>query len=317
MSQQVCPACGNNAFESGEPVSVADQHKLYAPDDELTQRALTGAASEAALHYQMLCCTRCGLEFCDPMTAPSAEWYRLAYRALDLFSLERWEFDEILSHIPPGASVFEFGCGTGNFLERCRKGGRAASGMDFSEDAVAGCVAKGLNVLRLDLNAPANKSDPVPHIAALHCLEHIERPAVLFEHAAAKAAPSAHLWVSVPSDRRPTRRFGSRDYLDQPPHHMTRWTPEAFRQVGKRHGWRLVETLYEPISFRAALWSITAYSPRYKKWNTAGRFRNRLTDKAYRALALPATLVSYLRRERHLSGFSMLAHFVFEQRLDE
>jgi SAM-dependent methyltransferase len=314
MSQPVCPACGNNAFESREPVSVADQHTLYAPDDELTQRALTAAASEAALHYQMLCCTRCGLEFCDPMTAPSAEWYRLAYRTLNLFSLDRWEFDEILSHIPQGASVFDLGCGTGIFLDRCRKRGRAGSGVDFSEDAVAGCIAKGLDVRRMDLNAPATNSGPVAHIAALHFLEHIERPAVLFEHAAAKAEPSAHLWISVPSDRRPTRRFGNRDYLDQPPHHMTRWTPEAFRLAGRPHGWRLVETLYEPLSFQAALWSITAYSPRYKEWDSAGRFRNRLVEKAYRVLVLPATLVRYLRRERRLSGFSMLAHFVFEER---
>jgi SAM-dependent methyltransferase len=314
MSKPACPACGSNEFESREHVSVADQHKLYAPDDEPTQRALTAVASEATLHYQMLCCTNCGLEFCDPMTAPSAEWYRLAYRALDLFSLERWEFDEILLHIPQGASVFEFGCGTGNFLDRCQKRGRVGSGMDFSEDAVVGCVAKGLNVRQMDLNAPATKSDLVPHIAALHCLEHIEQPAILFEHAAAKAAPSAHLWISVPSDRRPTRRFRSRDYLDQPPHHMTRWTPEAFRQAGMRYGWRLVETLYEPLSFRAALWSIAAYSPRYKKWNSAGRFRMRLVERTYRALVLPATLVRYLQRERRLSGFSMLAHFVFEER---
>jgi SAM-dependent methyltransferase len=312
MRQPVCPACGSNAFESREPVSVADQHKLYAPDDEPTQRALTAAASEAALHYQMLLCTCCGLEFCDPMTAPSAEWYRLAYRALDLFSLERWEFDEILSHIPQGASVFEFGCGTGNFLDRCNMRGRVGSGMDFSEDAVAGCLAKGLTVQKMDLNAPAINSELTPYIAALHCLEHIERPTALFEHSAAKAAPSAHLWVSVPSDRRPTRRFGIRDYLDQPPHHMTRWTSEAFRHAGRPHGWRLVETLYEPISFRAALWSITAHSSRYQNWHSAGRFQSRLVDKAYRALVLPATLVRYLRKERQLSGFSMLAHFVFE-----
>ena len=212
MSQPVCPACEGNALESREPISVAEQHKLYAADDEAIQHALTEAASETALHYQMLRCAHCGLEFCNPMVPPSATWYGLAYRTLDLFSLERWEFDEVLSCIPEGDSVFEFGCGSGNFLDRCRKQGRAGSGMDFSGDAVDSCVAKGLNVRKVDLNAIATASDPVSHMVAFHFLEHVERPVKLFEHAAAIATPSAHLWISVPSDRRPTRRFGVRDY---------------------------------------------------------------------------------------------------------
>jgi len=312
MSHPDCPACKCNTLQSCETVSVENQHKLYAPDNEATQRALTAAASDTALHYQMLRCTRCGLEFSDPMTAPSATWYGLAYRTLDLFSLERWEFGEVLSRIPNGSSVFEFGCGSGNFLARCQEDGRMGSGMDFSRDAVASCVAKGLAVQQMDLNTIAVGSGPVPNIVAFHFLEHVERPTVLFEHAAAKAAPSAHFWISVPSDRRPTRRFGIGDYLDQPPHHMTRWTTEAFRQVGKPHGWRLVEVLYEPISLRAALWSITAHSRRYQEWQSAGRFEDHFVERAYRALVLPGALLRLLWSERQLSGFSMLAHYVFE-----
>jgi hypothetical protein len=77
---------------------------------------------------------------------------------------------------------------------------------------------KGLNVTRMDLNAPAAapQNGAVPQMAAFHVVEHIDRPATLFAHAAARAADSAHLWISVPSDRRPTRRFGVRDFLDQP-----------------------------------------------------------------------------------------------------
>lgn len=315
MSKPVCLACGNSELELCEFVDVAEQHRLYAPEDQEIQRALNAASSETALRYQMLRCRRCGLEFCEPPRAPSAAWYQLVYRALNLFSLDRWEFDEVLRRIPLGAHIFEFGCGSGNFLIRCLQRGVPASGMDFSADGVASCVAKGLAVRQVNFySVAAPDSDPVPEMAAFHFLEHVERPAALFEHAAAKAAPSAHLWVSVPSNRRPTRRFGVRDFLDQPPHHMTRWTPEALREIGKSHGWRCVETIYEPISLRAALWSITAYTPTYQKWNAAGRFKSPIVERAYRALALPVALIQRLSKERSMSGFSMLAHFVFEGR---
>lgn len=312
MSQPVCPACENDLFELCEPVNVEEQHKLYAPGDEATQHVLTEAASKTALRYRMLRCKRCGLEFSDPMASPTAAWYQLVYRTLDLFSVDHWEYEEVISHVPEGAHVFEFECGSGNFLDRCQRRKRVVSGMDFSADAVASCVAKGLDVRQIDLNAIAPPSNSVSNIVAFHFVEHVERPIKLFEHAAARAMPLANLWLSVPSDRRSTRRFGVRDFLDQPPHHMTRWTPEAFRQIGKRHGWRLVETLYEPISLRVSVWSITVCAPRYREWAAAGYFKNGLFEKAYRAVMFPAALLRYLLSERQLSGFAMLAHFVFE-----
>ena len=316
MSQTVCPACGQDAFEPREFIDVAEQHKLYAPDNQETQQELTAAASETASSYQMLRCHHCGLEFCEPLLAPSAAWYHLAYRALDLYSFDRWEFYEVLRRIPKGADVFEFGCGSGLFLAHCLEYGVSASGVDFSEDGVASCVAKGLAARHLDLNEAASVSntDRFSQMAAFHLLEHLDRPVTLFKQATSRALPSAHLWVSVPGDRRTTRRFGVREFLDQPPHHMTRWTSEAFREIGRRHGWRLVETLYEPIPLRTTLWWISVNTPTYQRWKAAGRFRSRFVERAYRALALPAALIQRLTGDRHLSGYAMLAHFVFDIR---
>lgn len=316
MSQSVCPACNQRAFEPLEFIDVAEQHKLYAPDDKKVQEDLTAAAAETALSYQMLKCTNCGLEFCDPPRAPSAAWYRLAYRAMDLYSYDRWEYYEVLRRIPSNEPVFEFGCGAGLFLMHCRSQGVSASGMDFSEDGVADCVAKGLAVRQLDLNKipPSTDSDRCSQIAAFHFLEHLECPAVFFEHASARALPLAHLWVSVPGERRTSRRFKIREFLDQPPHHMTRWSAKAFQEIGKRYGWRLVEALYEPLPLRTKLWWITIRSTPYRRMEAAGRFRNKHAERAYRAAALPATLAQWLIKDRQLSGHSILAHFRFVDR---
>jgi cyclopropane fatty-acyl-phospholipid synthase-like methyltransferase len=310
----ICPACQGQACTPLELVEVTEQHRDYAPQSQETQLALNEAAKETALQYRMFKCDGCGIEFCDPMRPPSAEWYQLAYRALDLFPSDRWEFAEVLHRIPKGGQLFEFGCGSGSFLECCKRAGVPASGMDFSQDAVDGCVAKGLDVKRVDLNSLNDSGGAArfTHLAAFHFLEHIERPAALFAHAATRAAKGTHLWISVPSDQRPTRRMGVRDFLDQPPHHMTRWTPEAFNQIGIQHGWRLAEMLYEPIPLRAALWSITVLSQQYRRQHAEGRFSNRMVEKIYRAWNLPLALCRRLCQDRRMSGFSMLAHYLHD-----
>ena len=314
MSPVVCPACGRKASTPLEYIDVAEQHRSYAPDDQIMQEDLTAAASESALAYQMLKCQNCGLEFGEPMRAPSAAWYQLAYRAQKLYPEVRWEFNEVLRRIPKGNHVFEFGCGSGSFLLCCQQHGLSASGIDFSNDAVQECVARGLAVQRLDLREIAceTEADHFNQMAAFHFLEHLDRPATLFELAAARALPSSHLWVSVPADRRPSRFFGERDFLDQPPHHMTRWTIDSFRAIGRCHGWRLSDTFYEPITLRAALWSISVSSTTYRKLNNAGKFQNPAVERIFRAFFMPAAMLRRLTIDRHLTGFSMLAHFVFD-----
>jgi Methyltransferase domain len=311
MSEAICPACGASGFEERESIDVAGQHSRYAPGDEQAQRSLTAAALETALTYRMLACRRCGLEFSDPMKAASATWCHFCYSSLGSREMTRWDFDEVIRRIPSGKSLFEFGCGYGPFLTLCKEHGISAVGADFVEGGIAHCLAHGLKAQLLDLDeaaAPAD-SERVSHLAAFHVLEHLDRPGALFEHARARALPDAELWVAVPSDRRATRRYGVTDDLDQPPHHMTRWTEPAFREIGKSHGWRLTETLYEPLSLRTALWSITYYSASYRKREAAGQLKNRWMERGYRALMLPPALSRRLTSDRQLSGLSMVAHF--------
>jgi hypothetical protein len=316
MSQATCPACEANRFDLLESIDVAEQHKIYAPDDPAMQAALTQAAAETALHYRMLKCAKCGLEFCDPLKAPTAKWYELAYRAMDLHSFERWEFDEVLRRIPQGDHVFEFACGSGKFLLRCKNRGIAASGIDFSADGVASCIEQGLDARQVDLFKSPNgdEANRVAQMVAFHFIEHLESPGVLLEHAASLALPSARLWISVPSPRRTTRRFGITESLDQPPHHMTRWSEDAFRQIGERYGWRMVEALYQPMALQTILWWITTRSPQYQRWERSGRFSNRSLERAYRAVALPFAIVDWLAKHRDTSEYSMVAHYVYDGR---
>jgi 2-polyprenyl-3-methyl-5-hydroxy-6-metoxy-1,4-benzoquinol methylase len=312
MSEHVCPACDGSSLEALEAVDVAGQHAVYAPRDKAVQRQLTEAAAATSLVYRMLRCRRCGLEFGSPLQSPTADWYAIAYRVLNLYPRSRWEFGEVLRHIRPPQGIFEIGCGSGMFLEKCRAAGIQAQGIDFIEEAVNACAAKGLNASleRLGEAPPSPASGEFkhgfPHIAAFHVIEHLDRPRGLFERASRLAGGNSHLWVSVPSDRRPSRRLGRKDFLDQPPHHMSRWTPQAFAAIGALAGWHLAGMIYEPISPRKDVWARTALSA------PANGEKSSWRETASRLARLPRAIVQRRTTESPFSGFSMLAHFVFK-----
>jgi SAM-dependent methyltransferase len=311
-----CPACDGSQFEALEAVDVAAQHKFYAPGNEAGQRELTDAAAETCLHHQMLRCIHCGLEVCSPLKAPTAGWYHLAYRARELHGLERWEFDEVLRRLTPGTTIFEFGCGTGNFLSRCKDRGIDASGIDFSQDAIAECRSRGLNAWQNDLYRETVDGVAATDFVAFHFLEHLDRPAALFESAAKIAQTGSRFWITVPSDRRGSRVFGLTDFLDQPPHHMTRWTTLAFKMMGERHGWLLEEAIYEPMPLRTTLWWVTVNAPMYRKLRAWGWLKNRLIERIYRFISLPACYLRWKKKFRNLTGFSVIAVFSFRQKVD-
>src|SRR5262249_36463927 len=125
-----------------------------------------------------------------------------------------------------------------------------ATGADFSRSAVEACRASGLEAKVVDLSggpAAAETSGHLNVIVAFQVLEHLDQAASLMTFARQWAAPNATLWVAIPSDRRPSRFYGERDYLDQPPHHMTRWTEPALAAIANGTGWEMVRVIHEPI----------------------------------------------------------------------
>jgi hypothetical protein len=102
--------------------------------------------------------------------------------------------------------------------------------------------------------------------------------------------------------RRATRLLGEEDLLDQPPHHTTRWTERALRALGERSGWRLRETVYEPIATRAAVWWIASRKIRARK--RRGAFWRFVLWAQY-----PLAWLAAKTRYREMSGFTMLARF--------
>lgn len=307
-----CPACHGKSHGLQETIQLDIQHRDYSPDAAI-QRQMTVLAEVPGDTYRMLKCRTCGLEFAEPMRSPGAGWYELVYSVQSLYPATRWEFDFTLASLRSGEVVGELGCGSGEFLRKSAERGVKAIGADFSRTAIQAAVAAGLDATVFDV------SGDIPDFMALgdrdvvvafQLLEHLDNPGSLFELAKGWAKPNGRLLLAVPSARRPPRYFAERDFLDQPPHHMTRWTEQSLRVVGSEHGWELKSLTHEPLRFSQRVWCFSIRLPLYKAFQRIGLLKHRPVERALRAAMLPFAALKALALPNSLAGQSMLAEYV-------
>ena len=307
-----CPACHCQSVVPLESIKHEEQHSNYAPDNKAVQKMLCDEAAKAApLGYQMHLCNGCGLEFANPLKAPNAEWYGHAYASISLYPSARWEYGHTLTRMSSGESIIDLGCGSGFYLQLCQKAGLKAAGLDFAASAVQSCQASGLDVELLDLTLSAPISDRrFDCLTAFHVLEHMDSPQGLFAYAALLARKGSRFYISIPGRYRASRYYEERDFLDQPPHHMSRWTEQALREVTGSTEWKCVAVEHEPIGYWIKLWEISRHTAFYT--NLMGKAQKYwLMDKLARVLLLPYAVWASASKHQCLTGFSMLATYEF------
>ena len=312
-SDSCCPACGCPTSSALEQVAPPEQHRLYARGDIAARMSLDAAASRCPATYQMLACDQCGLHYAEPLQNPGSQWYEVAYRVLSLYPQSRWEFACVLSSLDSSQRVADIGCGSGEFLRSCRVAEISATGFDFSRSAVKSCRERGFDAQILpdddggDLVGVADGDASVTCATAFHVLEHLSEPARLFRIVSTISRRIDRLFISVPSDRRPSRAYDEVDVLDQPPHHLTRWTPAALRELARSAGWSMTSLQYEPLPLVADLWHRAIRMPPYRFF--AANRRARWAERSLRLLLYPSALFARMAGNFGMSGFSMLGRF--------
>ncbi len=308
-----CPACDAADAKALERWSLREQHLAYCGGRLELDRLLDQNFGHSIDGYRMMSCRSCLLEFADPPLAPAVAWYSALYAHLDLYPIQRWEYAVVADALISSDAIVDYGCGSGTFLLSVRKKVSQTYGFDFSPEGVDQARSHGLNASVLDVDGGVEGTTlPVAadHVTAFHVLEHLAQPQTLFRFASRVAAPSARLWVAVPSDRRASRVYGERDVLDAPPHHLTRWSEAALREIGRRCGWALVFHDHEPLSKSLQVWEATRRSPLY------GRFapQRRSLQWLYRRTLAAGVWARGRHRHADASGFSMLACFARVER---
>jgi len=227
-------------------------------------------------------CPDCGLEFASPMRTWRPGHYPSEEHSLGWDHLEGIARLRLLR-----GRLLDIGCADGQFIEKAGEQGLHATGIDFSDEDVAAARARGLDAHVGDLSQARGllgNERGFDVITMFQVIEHLEDPEAVFQALSRAASDRATLLLGCPANRRYTRRFahperiGRSDYWDYPPQHCLRWTEPALRAFLRRHGWRVVEFVEEPLSVVGAASHLAALrgkaagwygNPVRRRWETA------------------------------------------------
>jgi methionine biosynthesis protein MetW len=94
----------------------------------------------------------------------------------------RWDHDLICSLVSDGSSVLDLGCGQGELLERLtRDKGCQGQGVEQSQDAIVGCVERGVPVIQGDLDQalPGFPDASFDYVVLEETLQTVRQPEVV------------------------------------------------------------------------------------------------------------------------------------------
>jgi SAM-dependent methyltransferase len=196
--------------------------------------------------YTLLCCSNCGLRFSDPMKAGSQVWYEQSplYTVRRPNKIKYWASAQALKL--PAQSVFDVGCGTGEFLYWAKQSGRRVGGCDFNRHNIEGARSVlGLSGLYVGDVNQLDSLEQFDLVTMFEVLEHLGEPVEVLRSLRGMIRPGGFLAVSVPCYERWPRLFD--EEADYPPHHLTLWTPAALKACFERAGFEVDQIQRKPL----------------------------------------------------------------------
>lgn len=190
--------------------------------------------------YSVHDCPACGVQFSEPRVAVGADWYEKAAplrgQEYKVAPEQDFRMTWFLSEPLAAGRVLDVGCGDGSFLVRARAEGWTVVGFDYDERMIARARARGVEAVASDFESfcRSRASGEFDAATLFDVLEHTPEPALLLEQVKRLLKKGGHIAVTLPNARRPIPF--RREAHDYPPHHFTRWTPEAMRAFLEKHG---------------------------------------------------------------------------------
>ncbi len=219
--------------------------------------------------YELATCEACGLTFTRnpdyssqrylaaygqargeaPVPEEQAYKYSMPARRLELESLaylapaprltpaQRQALIWLKANLPVGATVLDYGCGSGIFLSALYRAHFQAVGLEVADRLVQLLRCRGFQAIAASTPDFAWSGGAPAAITFFEVLEHFPDPQTVIG-ALKRRFPDAKILASVPS---PFRSYlfldGERSGSDLPPNHFLRWTPKALELFFRRAGY--------------------------------------------------------------------------------
>ena len=291
----MCPACrGENSY----PVMTiqaaeAAQHFVLREDnpkqhDAIAEHIRTLWNGPAC---QIIKCETCNFGFAFPFMAGDATFYNLAFSA-EGYPADKWDFRRTIRALDTtntkGKAALEIAAGNGFFLDKIAGTFFDRSRIvatEYNAGSAKKLVAKGYTTICDDVRAKSfdDKQQAYDFIFLFQVVEHMSEPDQLFERLRMLIRPGGMVFITVPNGARTSFQESSGSLLDMPPNHIGRWTPEAFRAVTSRCGFKMMAYEVEPFNYSKFLKIDIFYSHR-RRSQSSGSFANRRVRRLPRGM---------------------------------
>lgn len=242
VAQPKCPLCSSiNALRKAR-ISTNLISAMYGKGQkDLVRHEFNGTAWIYVYH-----CGNCFLTFFEPKISGSPAFYGSLQSFEWYYQKEKAEYEMAAKWVPLNARVLEVGCGAGWFARRlphCQY-----TGLEYSESATEMAKASGLDVRTQSVQEHSQHNHLAYQVVcAFQVLEHIPDPASFIAACLDCLEPGGLLIYGVPSDDS-YLKFVQNDWLNLPPHHLTRWPDAALEAFPKLYPVGLVSIEHETLS---------------------------------------------------------------------
>lgn len=279
--------------------------------------------------YRLLACPECGVVSSEPREPVGAEWYEKAAPIRGRESRPPpeadWRFRQFFSESLPPGKLLDVGCGDGGFMSLAAARGFKPAGFDYDQRVVALAREKGLEdaqAMEFSSFCAGRRAGEFDAITLFDVLEHTPEPGWFLGELKRLLKPGGHVAITLPNALRPIP--WGREEHDFPPHHFTRWTPQAMRGFLQRQGFRVlrqeagslkVSYLADHFFFYVLMPGLLAGVRRILFGGTASRTITELYQEGKRSSSAPdsgwrgrlrAGLADKLVRQRLVNAFKAL-----------